>query len=84
MLACVDVEPGAVMVPDSRGGSGAGSTLAADRGVLDFVTVRYRVACVVSMVVNHILSAGVVLSSIVAVVAAVRRNELSQSDGGAR
>ena len=76
--------PGAVMVPGSRGGSSAGSTLAADRGVLDFVTVRYCVACVVSMVVNHILSARVVLSSIVAVVAAVRRNELSQSDGGAR
>ena len=52
--------------------------------VIGVVTVRCRVACVVSVVVNNILSARVVLSSVVAVVAAVRRNELSQSDGAAR
>ena len=52
--------------------------------MIGVVTVRCRVACVVSVVVNNILSARVVLSSVVAVVAAVRRNELSQSDGAAR
>jgi hypothetical protein len=53
------------MSPGSRAGSGAGSTLAADGGELDVVTVCCRVASVVSMVVNHMLSAHVVLSSIV-------------------
>ena len=73
MLACVDVEPGAVMVPGSRGGSGAGSTFAADRDVSSFTTARCRDMCAVSFVVNDIPSACVVSTPVVAVVASVRR-----------
>ena len=72
VLACVDVEPGAVMVPGSRGGSGAGTTNAANRDALGVATVRYHDVCVVCLVVNDILSARLGLSPVVAVLAPVR------------
>jgi hypothetical protein len=72
LLACRCIEPGAVMVPGSRGGSGAGTTNAANRDALGVATVRYHDVCVVCLVVNDILSARVVLSPVVAVLAPVR------------
>jgi hypothetical protein len=50
------------MVPGSKGGSFAGSTFAADRCVFCHGMACFHGVCVVSVIVNNILSARVVLS----------------------
>ena len=87
VLMCARREPGRWRHDQpigSVGGSGACSMLAAGRRVLYYATACCRDVRVVSVVVSNILSARVVTSPVVAVVAAVRRKELSQFDGAAR